>query len=202
MEAPKGGRLKLLFVGFDWERKGGEIALAAFRHLRLRAPDAEFHVVGSRPQTALETPGVTVHGWLSKRDPRQAEKLLSLYRDSSFFLMPTRYEAFGIVYSEACAFGLSPVASNTGGVGAIIHDGENGLLLPHDASPEAFAKAILAVWSDANRCQTMRRAARAAYETRLNWRSWGDKVDAELHRICRVPISPDLTRDFHRERAA
>jgi glycosyltransferase involved in cell wall biosynthesis len=189
---PKGGPLKLLFVGYDWERKGGEVALAAFRHLRLRAPDAEFHVVGSRPQTALETPGVTVHGRLSKRDPQQAEKLLSLFRGSSFFLMPTRYEAFGLVYSEACAFGLPPVAGNTGGVSTIIRDGENGLLLPYDALPEAFAEAILAVWSDADRYQTMRRAARAAYETRLNWRSWGDKVDAELRRITRVPISIEI----------
>ena len=74
VEAPKGGPLKLLFVGYDWERKGGEIALAAFRHLRRRAPDAEFHVVGCEPQTALETPGVTVHGRLNKKGSRSRRK--------------------------------------------------------------------------------------------------------------------------------
>ena len=42
---------------------------------------------------------------------------------------------------------------------------------------------MLAVWSDPGRYQKMRRDARAAYETRLNWRAWGDKVDAELRRI-------------------
>lgn len=186
-EAPVGGPLKLLFVGYDWERKGGEIALAAFKHIRVHAPDAEFHVVGSRPETALETAGVIVHGRLSKRDPRQAEKLLSLFRGSSFFFMPSRYEASAVVYNEACAYGLPPVAAETGGTGTLVRDGENGLLLPSNASPEAFAEAILAVWSDADRYQTMRRAARAAYETRLNWRAWGDKVDAELRRITRGP---------------
>ena len=60
VEAPGGGPLKLLFVGYDWERKGGDIALATFKLLRLRIPDAEFHVVGCRPEAALETPGVTV----------------------------------------------------------------------------------------------------------------------------------------------
>jgi glycosyltransferase involved in cell wall biosynthesis len=192
VEAPLGGPLKLLFVGYDWQRKGGEIALATFRQIRLRAPDAEFHVVGSRPQTALETPGVTVYGRLTKRDPQQAEKLLSLFRGSSFFLMPSRYEASAIVYNEACAYSLPPVGAETGGTGTLIRNGENGLLLPYDAPPEAFAEAILAVWADADRYQTMRRAARTAYETRLNWRSWGDKVDAELRRITRVPISVEI----------
>jgi glycosyltransferase involved in cell wall biosynthesis len=182
-EAPVGGPLKLLFVGYDWERKGGDIALATFKLLRLRAPDAEFHVVGCRPEAALETPGVTVYGRLSKEDPGQTAQLLSLFRDSSFFFMPTRNEAFGLVFSEACAFGLPPVAGETGGVGTIIHNDQNGLLLPYDATPEAYADAIFAVWSDAGRYQTMRRTARAAYEERLNWRSWGDKVDAELRRI-------------------
>jgi glycosyltransferase involved in cell wall biosynthesis len=182
-EAPRGGPLKLLFVGYDWERKGGEIALEIFRAIRRRAPDAEFHVVGSRPESALKTPGVTVYGRLSKRDPEQTERLLSLFRGSSFFLMPTRREAFGLVYSEACAYSLPPVAAETGGVGTAIHNGENGLLLPYDAPPEAFADAILAVWSDQERYQAMRRAARDAYEKRLNWRAWGDQVDAELRRI-------------------
>ena len=185
-----GGPLKLLFVAFVWEPKGGDIALAAFKQIQLRAPDTEFHVVGCQPQSALETPGVIVHGRLNKNDPQQAEKLKSLFRSSSFFLMPTRYEAYGIVYAEACAFGLPPVAGKTGGVGTIIRDGENGLLLPYDAPPEAYADAILAVWQNPERYQTMRRAARAAFETRLNWRAWGDTVDAELRRIARSPSGP------------
>ena len=146
--------------------------------------------LAASPNSALATPGVVVHGRLNKNDPQQAEKLMSLFRNSSFFVMPTRYEAYGIVYAEACAFGLPPVAGKTGGVSTIIHDGENGLLLPYDAPPEAYADAILAVWQDTERYQNMRRNARAAFEERLNYRAWGDKVDAELRRITQTPLDP------------
>lgn len=185
VERPIGGPLRLLFAALDWERKGGDIALAAFRRIRLQAPDAEFHVVGCRPPVALETPGVVVHGRLNKNDPQQAEKLACLFRDASFFLMPSRAEASAIVYNEACAYGAPPVASDTGGTGTLVRDGENGLLLPYDAPPDAYADAILAVWQNPDRYQTMCRTARTAFETRLNWREWGKTLDAELRSVTR-----------------
>ena len=177
------GPLKLLFVGFNWQRKGGPLALQAFQHLRVAEPQAEFHIVGCRPPGADAIPGVQVHGVLRKGDPAQALKLAQLLDSSHFFLMPSRQEAYGLVYCEACAFSLPPVATDTGGVGEIIRHGENGLLLPPDADAAMYSQAILNVWRDSDRYVAMQLAARRAFNERLNWRAWGDSLEHLVREI-------------------
>ncbi len=44
--------------------------------------------------------------------------------------MPTRNEAFGLVYQEAAAAGLPAIGTNHNAVPEIIIDGETGLLVP------------------------------------------------------------------------
>lgn len=175
--------LKLLFVGGDWTRKGGPLVLDTFSLLRMRIPDAELHIVGCRPEDALDRPGVTVHGSLSKADPAEFAKLTQLYAGSSMFFMPSRQEAYGIAYCEACAYGLPSIALNTGGVPTIIKNNVNGLLLDIDVTAESCAAEIERLWQNRPAWVAMRMAARKAYETRLNWRSWGDAVEKELCRI-------------------
>lgn len=174
------GPLRFLFVGADWQRKGGRTALEIFKKIRATIADAEFHIAGCAPQEASSVPGVTVHGFLSKGNPAQRGRLLRLFNQASFFLMPSRQEAYGIVYCEASAFGVPPIAAKVGGVGEIIENGVNGLLLPADADPEAYAAAVLTVWRDPSRYEKMRRAARMAYETKLNWDVWGETFEREL----------------------
>ena len=181
------GPLRLLFAGFDWRRKGGKMALRILRHLRASLPDAEFHIIGCEPSAAQSEPGVVVHGKLDKADPRQAALFQDLFRISHFFLMPSRQEAYGLVYCEACAFTLPPVAADTGGVGEIVRHGENGLLLPEGTGAEDYAQAIAAVWNDAGRYRAMQAAARQAFEERLNWQAWGAILAGQLGS---VPVAP------------
>lgn len=169
---PNKGPLKLLFVGYDWKRKGGHIVLEVFRLLRERHTDVELHIAGCTP--AIDDVNVTIHGRLTK------PALEELYRSASFFFMPSRQEAFGLVYCEAAAFGLPSVATNTGGVGSIITDHENGLLLPPEAAARHYADAILAVWQDEEAYAKMQLEARRAFVTRLNWSKWGEALVQRL----------------------
>jgi glycosyltransferase involved in cell wall biosynthesis len=164
--------LKLLFAGYDWNRKGGQLVLETFRLLRERYDDAELHIVGCNP--AITERNVTVYGRLAK------SALEELYRRASFFFMPSRQEAFGLVYCEAAAFGLPSVATQTGGVGTIITDHSNGLLLPLEATAEEYAAAILDVWEDELAYAKMQYAARDAFVKRLNWAKWGDVLVERL----------------------
>lgn len=175
-----GGPLKLLFAGYAWERKGGPIALDIWRELRRRTGDAEFHIVGCRPPEAAGLDGVHVHGLLRKSDPTEYQRFADLFANSSFFLMPSRQEAFGLVYCETAAFGRPAVAISTGGVSTIVKDGETGILLPPGSSASDYADRILAAWSDNNAYAALCRAARSDYERRLNWRAWGDSLEVAL----------------------
>ena len=172
--------LKLLFVGYDWHRKGGALCLEALGHIRRSDPDAELHVVGCNPRSAHGVAGVHVHGPLSKAYGPHADLFRRLFETSHFFIMPSHQEAYGLVYCEACAFSLPPVARDTGGVGEIVKHGENGLLLPGSADAREYADAILHVWRDANAYAKMQKAARSAFETRLNWQAWGDTLEQVL----------------------
>lgn len=172
------GPLKLLFVGYDWKRKGGELILPVFQALRARYTSTELHIVGARPAATLGLPGVVHHGALDKSDPAQRAQLDMLFRDSHLFFMPSRQEAFGLVYCEACAFGLPSIASHTGGVPTIVQDDHNGRLLPSDSTVADYLTAITELWSDGHRYRQMQEAARTDYEVRLNWRSWGAGIEA------------------------
>lgn len=55
-----GGELKILFVGRGWERKGGEIALQTWEHLRSMGYDTSITFVGSTPPRQIEQVGVNV----------------------------------------------------------------------------------------------------------------------------------------------
>lgn len=169
--------LSLLFVGYNWDRKGGPLILNIWRELRRRTGNAELHIVGARPKAADGLDGVILHGRLNKTDPGQYETFLSLYRNAHFFIMPSRQEAYGIVYCEAAAFGRPAIAAHTGGVGTIVGDDRTGLLFPLDATPADYADRILALWSQPEAYVAMCRAARKNYEVNLNWHSWGGIVE-------------------------
>lgn len=177
------GPLRLLFVGYDWRRKGGDLALAAFQQIRRRLPNAEFHIVGSAPRFAEALPGVVVHGVLSPNGAASRARLEDLFRGASMFFMPSRQEAYGLVYCEAGAFGLPVVATDTGGVGTIVRNGQDGVLLAPEAPADAYADAILELWADPDGYRDMQLSARSHFEERINWRAWGDTVDQELARI-------------------
>lgn len=136
---------RLLFVGNDFERKGGYFLLRLFS--RYVYPHAELHIVSNDP--ALEgfaaPPGIVVHRGLGAKD---RDRLLALYRSARLFVYPTRKDQMGMVLTEAAAAGLPLLASDIGGVSEICRDGENGFLMPYDADEEAFASRILLLLRD------------------------------------------------------
>lgn len=116
--------LRILFVGGDFYRKGGELLLTAFN--ALPAGSAELLLVTrSRVEHA---PGVKVFHDMKPNTP----ELRALYQSSDVFVFPTRAEAFGIAAVEAAAAGLPVIATAVGGLSDIVVDGETGFLVEPD----------------------------------------------------------------------
>lgn len=175
------GVMSLVFVGYDWQRKGGRLALDTYRALRERGVAATFDIVGCSPEEAQGIDGVTVHGRLDKGQPEHAARFAALMANASFFLMPTRQEAFGIVFCEAAAYGLPVIAAATGGVPSVVEDGVTGHLLSLSDGPADYADRIAACWHDKAGYRAMCARARAAFEERLNWNAWGDELEEVAH---------------------
>jgi glycosyltransferase involved in cell wall biosynthesis len=89
---------------------------------------------------------------------------------------------------EACAFGLPVVATKVGGIGCLLEDGTNGLLVPAD-DPEKMAKAVVRLLEDPGLVRRISENGRSLAE-RSSWRSvqvqWEDLfADMGLGRLPR-----------------
>ena len=161
------GVVRILFVGDDFQRKGGDVLVEAVRRLRRR--------VSERPATlAIELdivsnadvrcePGVHVHRGVSPNSP----ELVGLYHRASIFCLPTRGDCLPMVLSEAGAAGLPLVSTSVGAISEIVEDGRNGILVaPGDVDELVVALRRLA--SDAGLRATWGRRAEQVVAERFN----------------------------------
>ena len=166
---------ELLWVGADWERKGGEVAFAAAEAMNRAGVRTHLQVVGARPPRPLPD-FVKVHGFISRHDPAGREQLADLYTRAHFAVGPSDAETFGVAFADACCYGVPVLAADTGGVGDNVRNGVNGHLLPQGASGEAYAHMALDILKDPNEYRRLASGARNEYATRLNWGSAGAHV--------------------------
>jgi glycosyltransferase involved in cell wall biosynthesis len=160
---PSRGPLRILFVGGDFERKGGMLLLEAFRCLP--PGQAELLVVTrtAAPVMAGLPEGVIFYHNLKPNSPQ----LIALYRSCHVFVLPTEAEAFGIAAVEAAATGLPILATSIGGLTDIVVDGENGFLLePGDGA--GLANRLRRLCRDASLRRRLGHASRARAERYFN----------------------------------
>jgi len=168
--APKGvesyAARRLLFVGIDWQRKGGPLLLEALRLAREKDPGVSLDVAGASPDTRQS--GVRVHGFLAWQD------LSQLYAAASLFIMPSYHEAWGQVFVEAAAGGVASIGLNRAATPEMIVDGVTGRLVEPDA--HQLADVILELTGDPHRLQVMGEAAKARVQ---DW-TWDRVVERML----------------------
>jgi glycosyltransferase involved in cell wall biosynthesis len=173
--------LNILFVGFDWERKGGVVACGVIEKLREKNVSAILHVVGCNP-SGITDPNIRIYGPLDRSQQDQLQQLVELYSTADFFLFPSKAECYGFVACEANAYGIPVLAHNTGGVSTIVEHGKNGFLSKNN-SAEDYVQFILSSL-DEKKYSFLRFKSRSTYETRLNWDTWGrnvSKIIADLY---------------------
>ncbi|MGQ4650675.1 glycosyltransferase [Lyngbya aestuarii] len=167
---------RLLFVGVDWHRKGGIIALETLISLLNQGIDAELFVVGCVPPDEIKHERLTVIPFLNKNIPQQQDELNKSFLQSHFLLFPTRADCSPIAICEANAFGLPVIATETGGIPTIINNGKNGYMLPMSASGDDYASLIVKNLYDQTSYQQLILSSREEYETRLNWNKWAKSL--------------------------
>lgn len=145
------GPLRVLFVGGDFYRKGGDDLLAALQLL----PAGLVELVLVTRSSVPEQPQVEVY-----RDMQpNSTKLVSLAQSCDVFVLPTKAEAFGIAAVEASAVGLPVVATAVGGLPDIIKDGVTGFLI-QPGDKQALAARLKLLAEDAALRRQLGQAAR------------------------------------------
>lgn len=178
------GHLDLLFLGVDWVRKGGPIAVEACRFLNENGIPSTLHVIGvsSLESNIKELPYVDFIGFLDKNDKDQYQKLIETIKKCHCLLLPTLAECAGIAFCESSANGLPVFSHETGGVGNYVVDGKNGYLLPIGSTGADFGKKIKECLYS-GKLEQMSITAKAMYKEKLNWNVWADRVSVVISKI-------------------
>jgi glycosyltransferase involved in cell wall biosynthesis len=113
---------RILFIGNDFKRKGGEVLLNVF--LSSFSGVAELHLV-TKESINVKHPNIQVHNNIEA----YTSEWLRIYQQSDVFVMPTYSEAFGHVFLEAMAAGLPVIATNINAIPEMIIHGKTGFLI-------------------------------------------------------------------------
>jgi len=136
-------RKNILFVGTDWERKGGPELIKAFKIVLQNIPDASLTIVGCSPN--IKVSSCRIVGRIPLNEVNQ------YYERATVFCMPSHVEPFGITFIEALSHKLPVIATNIGAIPDFIKDGFNGFLVdPHDT--ESLARQLSVLISDPQKC--------------------------------------------------
>ena len=139
-----GGKHFILSVGrLVDSHKGFSLLIRSLRRLIDKKYELDLAIVGTGPdREALRKCSVKlgvgnhVHllGSVSNSD------LACLYRKCDVFVLPSRFEGFGLTLLEAMSFGKPVVATNVGGIPEVVEDGRSGLLVDPDS--DAIASGV------------------------------------------------------------
>lgn len=168
-----------LFVGRLVRGKGVFDYLEAARLVKIKHPGVRFHLVGPfdtnptalKPEelrTFVEEGVVEYHGEQKRMQP--------FYESSSVFVLPSYYgEGTPKSALEAMATGRALVVADAVGCREVVHDGENGFLVPA-RNPEAIASAMERFLDDENLLARMGSASRCLAEKVFDVRKVNDVI--------------------------
>lgn len=161
---------KLLFIGKEWDRKGGDTAVRIATDLNKRI-SVELTIVGCIPPSSTILPDfVKVIGFIDKTKPEGMDFIESIYKESHFFLLPSRAEAMGVVFCEANSFGLPVITTNTGGISSIIKNDINGKMFDPDTKIEIYTDYIEKIFRNFQTYNQYSLKCFNEYLTRVNWK--------------------------------
>jgi glycosyltransferase involved in cell wall biosynthesis len=164
----------ILFVGVEWERKGGPQLVAAFQQVLQQHPDARLTIVGCSPQISLPNCYVVGHA------PR--EDVQRYYQQASIFCLPTRREPFGIVFIEAMTYKLPVVGTNIGAIPDFIVDGTNGYLVEPDDT-ERLSAVLRELLDQPESCAVLGENGYQMAMDRYTWEKTGKRIRQHIEMV-------------------
>ncbi|MBO7747806.1 glycosyltransferase family 4 protein [Paenibacillus sp. MWE-103] len=174
-----------MFFGTDWKRKGGPIACEVVKILnQTYGVHAKLYVVGCTPDIPIDYAAYTeIVGFINKHIPVEYERLENTFKQCDFFLLPTRQEAQGISYAEACSWGMPVIAANTGGVTGIVKHGVNGFVLDSADEAHVYAGKIMEYVGDGSKYMRLAESTFDYFVDHLSWDQVGSKINDALRQI-------------------
>jgi glycosyltransferase involved in cell wall biosynthesis len=176
---------RLLFLGVEWERKGGAMVLDIYRLLVQSGVNPHLYIIGCTPPVDLSADeNIVIIPYLDKNRQEDFIRLHTILLQTDLLLLPTRAECAGVVFCEAAAYGIPSITTDTGGVGTYILNGFNGYALPYNATAEEYVEKIISICNNPDIMDQMKTKSRQRFEEVLNWETWGNSFESIVKKIC------------------
>ena len=176
--------VNLLFLGVDWERKGGEYALKVTNTLNEAGIPATLHIAGIKHLPPnINKQYIVNHGYISKATAAGQKRLSGIIANSNFLILPSMADCTPVSFSEANAFGVPCLVSNVGGHKSIIEDGVNGMVNTHDDFVKNSVNYISTLRENDTAYEQLCFSSYEKYRTELNWKTTGEKISKLIKSI-------------------
>jgi len=164
----------ILFVGIDWERKGGPLLVEAFKSVLDKHPNATLTIAGAEPKIQIKNCKV-----LGKITPAE---LNSHYEAATIFCMPTKVEPFGIAFLEAMQARLPIIGTNVGAIPDFLQNDWNGFLVePGDI--QGVTNGIIKLLDDPDLCRLYGKRNFDLINERYSWPAVSKKMHKYITEI-------------------
>lgn len=165
--------IRLLYIGVLEDRRNITFMIEVMKVLKTFTIPFEFTIVGDGEESYVHECISLVHKYGLSEDitfleNKPQSELPIIYKSHDIFLLPSKYEIFGMVILEAMLFGRIVLSSNNGGSDTIINNEENGFILEIE-SPMTWAEKIKDIYDGKYSAE---RISYNAHEIVLNKCTW------------------------------
>jgi len=173
----------ITFIGGLVHQKGVDILLRSLVSVKVTKPDTQVIIIGQGKEEkklkalAKELGLKDIHFLGERRD------LITVMKESSVLVLPSREEGFGMVLLEAMDMGVPVVASDTGGIPEIVENMENGILVERE-NPEALGQGLITALTDKSLRDKIVKNGRKTVK-KFRWENASSEVDLIYDKIAK-----------------
>ena len=168
----------LLYIGVLEERRNIPFLLEVFKKVNAQMPDCKLAIIGKgKPKymamcmARIEDLGIRDR--VIYRESLEQKYMPAVYQACDAFLLPTRYEIFGMVLLEAMYYGLPVFTTYNGGSSTLMNE-ENGIVI-NDFDSDLWSEKIISVLQNENLCNSIGEAAHKTIAEEYTWDALADK---------------------------
>jgi len=173
IEKKKFSSINLLLVGRDYYRKGIDLAIEIVNDLANSGINARLRIAGLE---GTDKKNVKYMGYYNKTNPQELRNYIANYEWSDFLIHPARFEAAGIVPSEAAKFGVPTITNDIGGLATTVKDGISGVVLPKLSPIEGYTRVIRDFMNKPAEYDQLVKTTLDRYQQELNWPAISPKI--------------------------
>jgi len=191
----------VLFVGRIEPLKGVDTLIRAMACLKLKdfSRPVQLAIIGGEPDASPEEMSVEMARLQNLSDQlfmgkmvlflgkRGQDTLPYFYSAAEVVVMPSHYESFGMVALEAMACGTPVIASEVGGLGFLVQDGETGYTVP-DGDPDVLCDRLTLLLGNPERREMMGRRA-AEFAQSYDWQKIAKLILNVYKELVAVPTT-------------